>query len=161
MDNSVYSSAKEFLGSIDTAMKGLHRVVTTEIHYVIHGIVSTGLRAPEEFVTYLTSMATQTLALLWEFTDLGVREIRGKAEEIVTEYRAFVRESYEVVTADVDVDAVNKNVVAQFRGEIDLFRLVSPNTDLILCVERLRSEVLCRYMDNHLKTLLSCYSMSR
>lgn len=43
MDNSVYSSAKEFLGSIDTAMKGLHRVVTTEIHYVIRGIVSTGL----------------------------------------------------------------------------------------------------------------------
>ena len=86
-------------------------------------------------MTYLTSMATQTLALLWEFTDLGVREIRGKDEEIVTEYRAFVRESYEVVTADVDVDAVNKNVVAQFRGEIDLFRLVSPNTDLILCRE--------------------------
>ena len=54
MDNSVYSSAKEFLCPIDTAMKGFHRVVMTGIHYVIRGIVPTGLRTPEEFVTYLT-----------------------------------------------------------------------------------------------------------
>jgi len=111
-------------------MKGLHRVVMSEIHYVIRGIVPTGLRAPEEFVTYLTSMATQTLALLWEFTDLGVGEIRGKAEEIVSEYREFVGETYEVVAADVDLDAVIRNVVAQFRGEIDLFRLTSPYADV-------------------------------
>ncbi|MYL17902.1 hypothetical protein GLW36_14765 [Halorubrum terrestre] len=118
-----------FSGPIDTAMKGLHRVVLSEIHYVIRGIVPTGLRAPGEFVTYLTSMATQTLALLWEFTDLGVGEIRGKAEAIVSEYRAFVGETYEVVTANVDVDAVIKNVVAQFRGEVDFFSLASPYQD--------------------------------
>lgn len=93
-------------------MKGFHRVLMSRIHYVLRRIVSTGIRTLMEFVTYLTSMAIQTLALLWEFTDLGVREIRGKAEEIVTEYRAFVGESYEVVTADVDVDAVIKNFVA-------------------------------------------------
>jgi hypothetical protein len=33
------------------------------------------------------------------------------------------------VTADVDVDAVIKNVVPQFRGEVDFFRLASPYTD--------------------------------
>ncbi|MYL17199.1 hypothetical protein GLW36_11145 [Halorubrum terrestre] len=118
-----------FSGPIDTAMKGLHRVVMSEIHYVLRGIAPTGLRAPEEFVTYLTSMATQTLALLWEFTDLSVGVIRGKAEAIVSEYQAFVGETYEVVTADVDVDAVTKNVVAQFRGEVDFFRLASPYPD--------------------------------
>lgn len=119
-----------FSGSIDTAMKQLHRVVLSEIHYAIRGIVPAGFRAPEEFVTYLTSMATQTLALLWEFTDLGVGEIRGKAEEIVSEYRVFVRETYEVVTADVDVDSVIKNVVAQVRGEVDFFRYSSPYADV-------------------------------
>lgn len=111
-------------------MKQLHRVVLSEIHYAIRGIVPAGFRAPEEFVTYLTLMATQTLALLWEFTDLGVGEIRGKAEEIVSEYRVFVGETYEVVTADVDVDSVIKNVVAQVRGEVDFFRFSSPYADV-------------------------------
>jgi hypothetical protein len=114
-----------FSGSVDTALKQLHRVVLSEIHYAIRGIVPAGLRAPEEFVTYLTSMATQTLALLWKFSDLGVGEIRGKAEELVSEYRAFVGETYKVVTADVDVDAVIKNVIAQIRGEVDFFSLAS------------------------------------
>ncbi|GAB6878354.1 hypothetical protein JCM17823_06280 [Halorubrum gandharaense] len=118
-----------FSGTIDTTLKGLHRIILSEIHYVIRGIVPAGLRAPEEFVTYLTSMAIQTLGLLWEFTDLGVREIRGKTEEIVHEYQQFVGDTYEVVTADVDVDSVIMNAVAQFRGELDFFRLASPYTD--------------------------------
>lgn len=80
-------------------------------------------------MTYLTSMATQTLALLWKFTDLGVGEIRGKAEEIVDEYQQFVGNTYEVVTADVDVDSVIMNTVAQFRDDLDFFRLASPYTD--------------------------------
>ena len=117
-----------FSGTIDTILKGLHRLILSETHYVIRGIVPTGLRAPEEFVTYLTSMATQTLALLWEFTDLGVRELRGKTEEIVHEYQQFVGNTYEVVTADVDVDSVIMNAVAQFRGDLDFFRLASPYT---------------------------------
>lgn len=117
-----------FSGTIDSTLKGLHRLILSEIHYVIRGIIPTGLRAPEEFVTYLTSMATQTLALLWEFTDLGVREIRGKTEEIVHEYQQFVGNMYEVVTADVDVDSVIMNAVAQFRGDLDFFRLASPYT---------------------------------
>jgi len=118
-----------FSGTIDTTLKGLHRLILSETHYVIRGIVPTGLRAPEEFVTYLTSMATQTLALLWEFTDLGVGELRGKTEEIVHEYQRFVGNTYEVVTADVDVDSVIMNAVAQFRGNLDFFRLASPYTD--------------------------------
>jgi len=117
-----------FSGTIDTTLKGLHRLILSETHYVIRGIVPAGLRAPEEFVTYLTSMATQTLALLWEFTDLGVRELRGKTEEIVHEYQQFVGNTYEVVTADVDVDSVIMNAVAQFRGDLDFFRLASPYT---------------------------------
>ena len=117
-----------FSGTIDTTLKGLHRLILSEIHYVIRGIVPTGLRAPEEFVTYLTSMATQTLALLWEFTDIGIGEIRGKTEEIVHEYQQFVGNTYEVVTADVDVNSVIMNAVAQFRGDLDFFRLAPPYT---------------------------------
>lgn len=118
-----------FSGPIDTAMKGVHRMILSEIHYVIRGIVPTGLRAPEEFVTYLTSMATQTLALLREFTDLGVMEIRGKAKEIVTEYREFVRDTYEVMTADVDPNTIVRNVVTQFTGDVDVFAVASPYAD--------------------------------
>ena len=117
-----------FSGTIDTTLKGLHRLILSETHYVIRGIVPAGLRAPEEFVTYLTSMATQTLALLWEFTDLGVGELREKTQEIVHEYQQFVGNTYEVVTADVDVDSVIMNAVAQFRGDLDFFRLASPYT---------------------------------
>ena len=118
-----------FSGTIDTILKGLHRLILSETHYVIRGIVPTGLRAPEEFVTYLTSMATQTLALLWEFTDIGVGELRGKTEEIVHEYQQFVGDTYEVATADVNVDSVIMNAVGQFRGDLDFFKLASPYTD--------------------------------
>jgi hypothetical protein len=115
-----------FSGSVDVALKGLHRLMLSEIHYAIRGILPAALRTPDEFVTYLTSMATQTLAILREFSDLGLEDIPVKAEEVVHEYRKFAENTYEVVTADVNFESVIQNVISQISEDIDLFAISSP-----------------------------------
>ncbi|QZP39385.1 hypothetical protein [Halobaculum magnesiiphilum] len=118
-----------FSGSVDVALKGLHRLMLSEIHYVIRGILPAALRTPDEFVTYLTSMATQTLSILRDFADLSLKEVPSKAEEVVHEYRTFAQDTYDVVTADVDLEAVIQDVVKQFSRDIDLFTVSSPHED--------------------------------
>jgi|AntRauMinimDraft_4_1070384.scaffolds.fasta_scaffold00877_4 hypothetical protein len=115
-----------FSGSVDVALKGLHRLLLSEIHYAIRGILPAALRTPDEFVTYLTSMATQTIAILREFSDLRLEGIPAKAEEVIHEYRTFAQNTYEIVTADVDFESIIQNVVKQFAGDIDLFSVSSP-----------------------------------
>jgi len=110
-------------GSIDTLLKGLHRLVLSEIHYTIRGILPAALRTPDEVVTYLTALATQTLALLREFSDLSITEIPGKAEEIVNEYRIFAEHTYEVAIANVETQAVVQDVVTKFSEGVDLFSI--------------------------------------
>ena len=102
----------------------------SEIHYAIRGILPAALRTPDEFVTYLTSMATQTLAILHEFSELKLEQIPDKAEEVIHEYRTFARDTYEVVTADVDFDSIIRDVVIQFSGNVDLFSVPSPSEHL-------------------------------
>ena len=114
-----------FSGSVDTALKGLHRLLLSEIHYAIRGILPTALRTPSELVSYLRSMATQTLTLLWEFTDLGLGELHIRTEEIVKEYQQFITDTYEVVTADVDLDRIIQDVISDFTGDVDLFSAAS------------------------------------
>jgi len=116
-----------FSGSVDVALKGLHRLMLSEIHYAIRGILPAALRTPDEFVTYLTSMATQTLAILREFSDLALEDIPAKAEEVVHEYRTFAENTYEVVTADVDVESIIQDVITQLSGDVDFFSVSSPN----------------------------------
>jgi hypothetical protein len=116
-----------FSGSVYVALKGLHRLMLSEIHYAIRGILPAALRTPDEFVTYLTSMATQTLAILREFSDLALEDIPAKAEEVVHEYRTFAENTYEVVTADVDVESIIQDVITQLSGDVDFFSVSSPN----------------------------------
>lgn len=110
-----------FSGSVDLLLKGLHRLILSEIHYAIRGILPSALRNPEGFVSYLTNLATQTLALVQEFSDVSITNIPAKAEEIVNEYRVFAENTYNVATANVDIGQVIQNVGAQFSGGIDLF----------------------------------------
>ena len=116
-----------FSGKIDVLLKGLHRLMLSEIHYVIRGILPAALRTPSEFVTYLTSVATQTLAVLREFSDIGLEEIPAKAKEVVHEYREFAENTYEVATADVDMGMVIQEVASQFSDGIDLFSVPTPH----------------------------------
>ena len=119
-----------FSGSVDVILKGLHRLMLSEIHYAIRGILPVALRTPDEFVAYLSSLATQTLALLREFSNLGLEEIPAKAEEVVHEYRTFAQNTYQVVTADVDLESIVQNVVTQFSGDLDFFSIPSQNQGL-------------------------------
>lgn len=112
-----------FSGNADALLKGLHRLMLSEIHYAIRGILPAALRTPDEFVTYLTSVATQTLALLRQFSDLGLTELPGKAEAVVNEYRRFVENSYEIATANIDIGAVASDVVAQLTGGGNIFSI--------------------------------------
>lgn len=116
-----------FSGTLDSTLKSLHRLILSETHYAIRTIVPASLRTPDEFVTYLTSMATQTLAILREFSDIPLREIPTKAEEIINEYRVFVENTYEVVTADIDLASVVQNTVTQFTGDVNIFSVPAHN----------------------------------
>lgn len=116
-----------FSGSIDSLLKSLHRLILSEIHYAFRGIVPASLRTPEEFVTYLTSMATQTLAILQEFSDISIRQMRSKAEEVVNEYYEFAENTYEVATADVDLTSVIQDTIRQFSDDVSLFSIPASN----------------------------------
>ena len=121
-----------FSGSVDMALKGLHRLMLSEIHYAIRGILPAALRTPDEFVSYLTSMVMQTIVILRKFSDLEPEDIRAKAEEVINEYQTFAENTYEVATANVNFESIIQDVVTQFLGDIDLFSVSSPdkNTDL-------------------------------
>lgn len=112
-------------GKTDTLLKGLHRLMLSEIHYAIRGVLPTALRTPDEFVTYLSSVATQTLALLQQFSELAFTELPGKAEAVVNEYRRFVESSYDIATASIDVGAVASDVAAQLTEGGDIFSISS------------------------------------
>jgi hypothetical protein len=116
-------------GTADTLLKGLHRLMLSEIHYAIRGILPAALRTPDEFVTYLTSVATQTLALLQQFSEVGLTELPSKAEAVVNEYRRFAENSYEIATANINIGAVASDVVAQLTEGGNLFSIpaVEPN----------------------------------
>jgi hypothetical protein len=94
----------------------LHRLVLSEIHYAIRGIVPKALRAPDAFVAYLGSMASQTVSLVRQFEDVEFGDLRPLVEQTVEEYRTFVTDAYEVVTADVDLSVIVQSVVKEFAG---------------------------------------------
>jgi hypothetical protein len=94
----------------------LHRLVLSEIHYAIRGIIPTALRAPDAFIDYLASMASQTVSLVRQFENIGFGDLRPLVEQTVEEYQTFVEEAYEVATADVDLSAIVQSVVQKFAG---------------------------------------------
>jgi hypothetical protein len=89
----------------------IHRLIMSEIHYAIRGIIPAALRAPDEAVTYLTSIAAQTIQLLREYEDIAFSELPDKIADIVKRYQAFVTTTYEVAIADVSVEDVIQRVV--------------------------------------------------
>lgn len=113
-------------GRINRLLRGIHRLLLSEIHYAIRGILPAALRTPDEFITYLVSMATQTISLLRKFSGIELGEIPTKAKSLIQEYQAFVDETYEVVAADVDLKIVVKEVVSQVTGGFDYFALSLP-----------------------------------
>jgi len=115
-----------FSGRLDELLKGLHRLILSESHYAIRGILPSALRAPEEFISYLSSMTKQTLRIVWEFTDIEISEIRSKVESVVDEYHKFAENRYDITAVDVALDDVVRDVVSELTAEIDLLR--SQNT---------------------------------
>jgi hypothetical protein len=94
----------------------LHRLVLSEIHYAIRGLVPTALRSPDSFIEYLTSMASQTVSLFRQFEDIEIAELQPLVKQTVEEYQTFVVDAYEVVVPDVDLSAIVKSVVQEFTG---------------------------------------------
>jgi hypothetical protein len=89
----------------------LYRLIMSEMHYAIRGIVPGALRAPEEAITYLTSVAAWTIQILREFDDLSIEQVPDRVADIVERYQAFVAETYEVAMAAVNVEAIIQSVV--------------------------------------------------
>jgi hypothetical protein len=107
-----------FSGRVDSLLKGLHRLILSETHYAIRGIVPAALRTPEEFANYLASMGTQTIRILRQFSDVGIEDLPGLATQVVDEYWQFIENVYDIVIPDVNLQAIITDVVDQLSGDI-------------------------------------------
>ena len=97
----------------------IHRLILSEIHYVIRDIAPRALRAPEEFTVFLTSMAVQTIELLREFSDIDLTNLPQLVRDVIDEYRSFVDEMYAVVTAEIDVNDVVRTTTGHLTGVLN------------------------------------------
>jgi hypothetical protein len=119
-----------FSGKVDSLLKGLHRLLLSEIHYAIRGILPTALRTPDEFVAYLAALSTQTLKIVHQFSDLSFSDISSKARAVVNEYHEFAETTYDVATAEVNIDSVVTTVIGQLTGSADPLSLTTAQYDL-------------------------------
>lgn len=115
-----------FSGTTGEVLASLQRLILSESHYVLRGILPSALHTPEKFVSYLGAMARQTLVIIHDIEDidiseLDIKQLRTRTAEIIEEYRQFAEETYAIPAIDVDLDAIISDVITSV-GEIpDVF----------------------------------------
>lgn len=98
----------------------LYRLILSEIHYAIRGILPSALQHPEEYVAYLATVTVKTVKLMKQFSDDGLDDLRKQIEEIIAEFRAFVEQTYEVAAPDVNLNKLVIDISTQLSGEVDI-----------------------------------------
>lgn len=98
----------------------LYRLILSEIHYAIRGIIPAALRDTDAFVTYLSSMTVQTIKMLDQVSTNGIEDLQREVENSVTGFKRFVETKYEVVTPDVNLQKVALKIYQRILDEVDL-----------------------------------------
>ncbi len=102
-----------FSESISGLLKTLHRLILSEVHYVIRGILPSALHNPKKFINYLSSMATQTISMLSQFSNIN--SLPSRIQDTIDEYQKFVVDEYDINPPDVDLSKVTQRVVTRLR----------------------------------------------
>lgn len=98
----------------------LYRLVLSEVHFAIRGLLKSSLRKPEELYSYLVEMTTQTVTILKKQSSDGIGEVAAKVETIVDEFYAFIEDTYQVVVPDVDFAAIVQDVLEELDLSISI-----------------------------------------
>jgi hypothetical protein len=106
---------------------GLYKLLLSEVHYAIRGILPTALRDPEEFATYLTSMVMQTVEFIQKFENINLLSALDTAKEIAQEFASFVENTYDVTTGDVDIVMIAREALSEIRNSLDSRAMYTPN----------------------------------
>lgn len=105
---------------------GLYKLLLSEVHYAIRGIVPAALRDPEAFATYLTSMVMQTVEFIREFENVNPLNFLDTAKSIAREFETFVEETYNIITGDVDIAAIAEEALSKFTSNLDSRTMYAP-----------------------------------
>jgi hypothetical protein len=98
----------------------VYRYVLSEIHYVIRGIGAEALRSVDEYSTYLVTVTVQTIELIQEYPDEGIGDLPGTIKEVVEEFHSFVKDAYDIVVPDVNIESLVQDILSQLGGFLDV-----------------------------------------
>ncbi|WP_172795829.1 hypothetical protein [Haloferax sp. Q22] len=92
----------------------LHRLVLSEVHYLIRDIVPQMLKSPLHFSEYLLSVTVTTFEQLWEFAseEIAISKLPTRIKQIVNEFKTFVESKYEITVPELEWTAFYATVLA-------------------------------------------------
>ncbi|QKY19691.1 hypothetical protein B4589_004590 [Halolamina sp. CBA1230] len=105
---------------------GLYKLLLSEVHYAIRGVVPAAFRDPEAFATYLSSMVMQTVEFIREFEDINVLNFLDTAESIAREFQTFIENTYDVTTGNVDIAVIVEEALSKFTNTLDSRTMYTP-----------------------------------
>lgn len=116
-----------FLYRFRDVHNGLYKLLLSEVHYAIRGVLPTALRDPEEFATYLTSMVIQTVDFIREFGDINLLNSRDTAKSIAREFETFVKNTYDVTTGNIDIAVIAEAALSEITKTLDSRIMYTPS----------------------------------
>ncbi len=106
---------------------GLYKLLLSEVHYAIRGVLPTALRNPEEFATYLSSMIMQTVEFIREFEDINPLNFLDTAKSIAREFETFVENTYDMTTGNIDIAAIAEEALSEIANTLDSRTMYTPS----------------------------------
>ncbi|WP_143416474.1 hypothetical protein [Halobacterium hubeiense] len=106
---------------------GLYKLLLSEVHYAIRGVIPTALRDPQEFATYLTSMVMQTVEFIREFEGINPLNILDTAKSIAREFQTFVESTYEMNIGKIDIAAIAEEALSEIANAPDSRTMYTPS----------------------------------
>lgn len=101
----------------------LHRLILSEIHYIIRGVVPSAIRSSiDELTSYLTWTTGNTIEILYNHGSVNLPNIPGKVHEVLTEFIDFVQETYDVsrsMIKDIDLVSLASSITSDVQEQID------------------------------------------
>ena len=106
----------------------LYRVVLSETHYILRGVIPSALRqSVDTFASYLVWVTTSSIEILNDHGEVTGRNGRQKIEQVVTEFIEFTKDTYQVsesVINELNFRDVYSDILTQLSDLVD-FQLPS------------------------------------
>lgn len=114
-----------YLYRLRSTSKLLYRLTLSEVHYAIRGFTKEALRSADQFASYLAQVTVKSVQILQDNSDNGVDDLIETVQQEVEEFHAFVKNSYQIIVPEIELQSVAKEVVKELTTVIDLSDLSS------------------------------------